>query len=90
MPAEKIDLILTKSISRFARNTVDSLNYIRALKELGIALIFEEQNINTLDAENEMLITILSAFSQAESKNMSGNIKWGIARMKMPLRSWRK
>ena len=75
---KKIDLILTKSISRFARNTVDSLNYIRALKELGIAVIFEEQNINTLDAENEMLITILSAFSQAESENMSGNIKWGI------------
>ena len=75
---KKIDVIITKSISRFARNTVDSLNYIRALKELGIAVIFEEQNINTLDAETEMLITILSAFSQAESENMSDSIKWGL------------
>ena len=52
----KIDLILVKSISRFARNTVDCLHYIRALKEMGIAVIFEKENINTLDSEGEMLI----------------------------------
>lgn len=74
---KKIDMILTKSISRFARNTVDSLHYIRALKELGIAVVFEEQNINTLDSESEMLITMLSAFAQSESENMSANVSWG-------------
>ena len=75
---KRIDLVLTKSISRFARNTVDSLKYIRALKELGIAIIFEEQNINTMEAETEMLITMLSAFSQAESESTSGRVRWGI------------
>ena len=75
---KKIDMILTKSISRFARNTVDCLNYIRALRELGIPIIFEEQNINTLDAESEMLITILGAFAQAESENTSSRVRWGI------------
>ena len=74
---KKIDLILTKSMSRFARNTVDSLKYIRILKELGIAVIFEEQNINTLESDNEMLLTIHSAFSQAESETMSSRVKWG-------------
>ncbi len=74
---KKIDLILTKSMSRFARNTVDSLKYIRALKELGIAIIFEEQNLNTLEMDNEMLLTIHSAFSQAESETMSSRVKWG-------------
>ena len=75
---KKIDMVLTKSISRFARNTVDCLNYIRALRELGIPIIFEEQNINTLDAESEMLITILGAFAQAESENTSSRVRWGI------------
>ena len=74
---KKIDLILTKSVSRFARNTVDSLKYVRILKELGIAVFFEEQNINTLHADNEMLLTIHSAFSQAESETMSSRVKWG-------------
>ena len=74
---KKIDLILTKSVSRFARNTVDSLKYVRILKELGIAVFFEEQNINTLDADNEMLLTIHSAVSQAESETMSSRVKWG-------------
>ena len=74
---KKIDLILTKSVSRFARNTVDSLKYVRILKELGLAVFFEEQNINTLDADNEMLLTIHSAFSQAESETMSSRVKWG-------------
>lgn len=73
----KIDLILVKSISRFARNTVDCLNYIRTLKELGIAVYFEKENINTLSAESEMLITIMGAFAQAESESISANVKWG-------------
>ncbi|MBQ9720388.1 MAG: recombinase family protein, partial [Oscillospiraceae bacterium] len=73
----KIDMILTKSISRFARNTVDSLHYIRALKELGIAVVFEEQNINTLESDSEMIITLLSAFAQSESENMRANVTWG-------------
>ena len=73
----KIDLILVKSISRFARNTVDCLNYIRILKELGIAVYFEKENINTLSAESEMLITMMGAFAQAESESISANVKWG-------------
>ena len=74
---KKIDFILVKSISRFARNTVDCLNYIRILKELGIAVYFEKENINTLSAESEMLITIMGAFAQAESESISANVKWG-------------
>ena len=74
----KIDLILVKSISRFARNTVDCLNYIRALKDLGIAVIFEKENINTMDSESEMLITMMGAFAQAESESISHNVRWGI------------
>lgn len=73
----KIDMILTKSISRFARNTLDSLRYIRALKELGIAVVFEEQNINTLESDSEMIITMLSAFAQSESETISANVTWG-------------
>lgn len=73
----KIDIILTKSISRFARNTVDCLNYIRALKELGIAVIFEKENINTLEADSEILITMLGAFAQSESESISSNVRWG-------------
>ena len=74
---KKIDIVLTKSISRFARNTVDCLNYIRVLRELGIAVIFEKENINTLEADSEMLITILGAFAQAESESISANVRWG-------------
>lgn len=71
---KKIDLVLVKSISRFARNTVDCLNYIRALRTLGIAVIFEKENINTLETDSEMLITMMGAFAQAESESMSANI----------------
>lgn len=60
---KKIDLVLTKSISRFARNTVDCLDYVRALRALGIAVIFEKENINTLESDSEMLITLLGAFA---------------------------
>ena len=74
---KKVDIVLTKSISRFARNTVDCLKYIRALRELGIAIIFEKENINTLEADSEILITMLGAFAQAESESMSANIVWG-------------
>lgn len=75
---KKIDIVLTKSISRFARNTVDCLHYIRALRELGIAIIFEKEGINTLESDSEMLITILGAFAQAESESISGNVTWGV------------
>lgn len=74
---KKIDLILTKSISRFARNTLDCLKYIRELKEQGIGVYFEEQNINTLDAGQELFLTIYGAFAQAESENISANVRWG-------------
>lgn len=74
----KIDLILTKSVSRFARNTVDSLQYVRQLKSKGVGVFFEEQNINTLSEESEMYIGIYSVIAQTESENISANIRWGI------------
>ena len=78
--AGKIDVIITKSISRFARNTLDCLNYVRMLKELGIGIIFEKENINTLDAKGEVLLTILSSLAQDESRSISENSTWGIRR----------
>jgi len=74
----KVDLILTKSVSRFARNTVDSLNYVRKLKSMGIGVFFEEQNINSLKEDSEMFIGIYSVIAQTESENISANVKWGI------------
>jgi len=74
----KIDMILTKSVSRFARNTVDTLNYTRELRNLGIPVIFEEQNINSIRPESEFLITIHGAFAQSESENTSSRVTWGI------------
>ena len=74
---KKIDLILTKSISRFARNTLDSLKYIRALRELGIGVIFEKENINTLEMDTELILTFMSAFAQSESESISANVRWG-------------
>ena len=73
----KIDVILCKSISRFARNTVDCLKYVRLLKEMGIAIIFEKENINTLETDTELILTIMSAFAQGESESTSANIRWG-------------
>ena len=70
----KIDLILTKSVSRFARNTVDSLKYIRKLKERNIGVYFEEEGINTLEMSGELLITILSAVAQQESETISSHV----------------
>ncbi len=74
----KIDMILTKSISRFARNTVDSLGWVRKLRSKNIGVYFEEQAIDSLKAENEMLIGFFSVIAQAESENISANVKWGI------------
>ncbi|MCM1508744.1 MAG: recombinase family protein [Ruminococcus flavefaciens] len=74
----KIDLILTKSVSRFARNTVDSLNYVRKLKAMGIGVFFEEQNIDTLTTDSEMFIGLYSVMAQSESENISSNVRWGI------------
>jgi len=74
----RIDMILTKSISRFARNTVDCLNTVRKLKADGIGVIFEKENINTLTQTSEFMITLFSAFSQAESESLSKNVAWGI------------
>lgn len=76
----KIDLVLTKSVSRFARNTVDSLSTIRKLREKNIAVYFEKENINTLDSTGELLITIMSSLAQEESRNISENVKWGVIR----------
>ena len=73
----KIDLIITKSISRFARNTVDSLTTVRTLKEKGVEIYFEKENIWTLDAKGELLITIMSSLAQEESRSISENTTWG-------------
>lgn len=74
----RIDLILTKSISRFSRNTVDCLKYTRELKGLNIAVFFEKENINTLDAKGEVLMTIMAALAQQESESLSANVRLGI------------
>ena len=74
--AGKIQKVLVKSISRFARNTVDALNYIRELRELGISVYFESENIDTLTPGGEVLLTILAAMAEQESRTISSNIKW--------------
>ena len=76
----KIDMIITKSISRFARNTLDTLNYVRTLKELGIGVVFEKENIDTLDSKGEVLLIILSSLAQDESRSISENSTWEIRR----------
>ena len=73
----KIDLIVTKSVSRFARNTVDSLTTIRQLKEAGVEVYFEKENIWTLDGKGELLLTIMSSLAQEESRSISENCTWG-------------
>ena len=72
-----IDLIITKSLSRFARNTVDCLDTVRLLKANGIGVYFEKENINTLTESSEFLITLFSGFAQAESESLSKNVAWG-------------
>ena len=78
--AGKIDMIITKSISRFARNTLDCLTFVRLLKDLGIGVIFEKENINSLDTKGEVLLSILSSLAQDESRSISENSTWGIRR----------
>lgn len=73
----KIDMILAKSVSRFARNTLDTISYTRELRSLGIAVIFEEQNINSIYPESEFLIALHAAFAQSESESISANVRWG-------------
>lgn len=75
--AGKIDYIITKSISRFARNTLDTLTYIRMLKDKGIEIFFEKENIYTLDSKGELLITIMASLAQEESRSISENVTWG-------------
>ena len=74
----KIDLIVTKSVSRFARNTVDSLSTIRRLKDQGVEVYFEKENIWTFDSSGELLLTIMSSLSQEESRSISLNVTWGV------------
>ena len=73
----KIDLIISKSISRFARNTVDTLTTIRKLKEAGVEVFFEKENIYTFDSKGEFLITLMSSLAQEESRSISENVTWG-------------
>lgn len=84
----RIDLILTKSISRFARNTLDSIQYVRMLKQMGIAVVFEKENINTATMNSEMILTVLSAFAQAESESISKMLPavsaWDISTANLP------
>ena len=74
----KIDLVITKSISRFARNTLDCLKYIRQLKEKNISVFFEKENINTMDAKGDVLLTIMASLAQQESQSLSQNVKLGL------------
>lgn len=76
--AGKIDIILTKSISRFARNTVDLLETVRHLKDLGVEVQFEKERIRSMDGDGELMLTILASFAQEESRSISDNVKWGI------------
>ena len=76
--AGKIDMIITKSISRFARNTLDCLKYIRELKSKNIPVFFEKENINTMDSKGEVLLTIMASLAQQESQSLSQNVKLGL------------
>lgn len=76
-PVNTNDDIITKSVSRFARNTVDSLTTIRTLKEYEVECYFEKENIWTLDSKGELLLTIMSSIAQEESRSISENIRWG-------------
>jgi site-specific DNA recombinase len=73
----KIDIILTKSISRFARNTVDLLETVRHLKNIGVEVRFEKEHINSLSSDGELMLSILASFAQEESRSISDNVKWG-------------
>lgn len=75
--AGKVDAIITKSVSRFGRNTVDTLAFTRELRTLGIDVFFEKENLHTCSAEGELLLTLMAAVAESESVSMSDNIKWG-------------
>ena len=74
----RIDLVITKSISRFARNTLDCLKYVRMLKERQIPVLFEKENINTCDSKGEVMLTIMASLAQQESESISKNVKMGL------------
>ena len=76
--AGQIDMVVTKSISRFARNTLDCLNYIRKFKEKNIPVFFEKEGINTMDARGEVLLTIMASLAQQESQSLSQNVGLGL------------
>lgn len=76
--AGNIDMIITKSISRFARNTLDCLKYVRQLKNKNIPIYFEKESINTMDAKGKVLITIMASLAQQESQSLSQNVKLGL------------
>lgn len=73
-----VNLVITKSISRFARNTLDALNYIRKLKTLNVPIIFEKESVNTLEASGKLMVTILASIAQQESATISQNVRMGI------------
>ena len=73
----KIDLVITKSVSRFTRNTLDGLEYVRRLKRCGVGVYFEKENTNTLNMSNEMILTFMMSQAQSESESLSTNVKWG-------------
>lgn len=77
----KIDCILTKSISRFARNTIDCLSWIEKFKQCGVPIIFEKEGINTEDLKSQMILTVMSCFAQEESHSISENVKWGMKKL---------
>lgn len=74
----KVDMVITKSISRFARNTIDCLKFVRQLKDKNIPIIFEKENINTMEASGELLLTIMASLAQQESASLSQNVKLGL------------
>ncbi len=76
--AGKIDIVLTKSIQRFARNTVDLLETVRHLKDIGVEVRFEKENINSMSGDGELMLSILASFAQEESRSISDNCKWAI------------
>jgi len=76
--ADNVDMIITKSISRFARNTLDCLKYIRQLKEKNIPVYFEKENINSMDSKGEVMLTIMASLAQQESQSLSQNVKMGL------------
>ena len=87
--AGKIDYIITKSISRFARNTMDCLNYVRMLQGMGVQVFFEKEGIDTAESVSEMLLTVMAAFAQEESRSISENVKWGMRKRFEAGEEWR-